>query len=692
MKAFTRFATHACLLLLFVCLILSACNQRSDSAKQKETEIAELLNRAATQQASEAKIQQVRFIDSAIQGRKLSVEEQVKVMEFKAGIYADQLADYDHADRIADSMIALVESYNPDRYKTEYAIANYIKGDVLFYKKQYNEAYTHYFKARLMGKTNLDSCTLSEYSFRLGLILYRQSRFNEAAETFTTALAESQTCNFDFPRYYRIQQIINNIGLSYYKAGMPDSSMRYFHNGLDYIWKHRGRFADRAYLNDIALAVVYGNLADIHRLRGNNDSAKLLLRMSIAINSQKGHDNMDAEYSQVKLADIYAEQHMTDSMLSTLAALRRSLDATPNPRAEMDWNRLMWKYHNSRNDARAAYGHLMRFTTLRDSLEKESSQLKTADLRQQIKMLEGQYQIQALQKENELKNVYIWIFVLASILAVLIVFLILRNLKRSRKNIRTLELLNAQVNQQKEQLQQALSEVEEKNKQQVRILRAVAHDLRGPVATISMLCDLILGEEDPKSRTEMVNYIKASCDNSLNLIAEILEVADQSRKNNLEKQPTNINALVENAVDLLRLKADEKAQFLITEMPEREIVTMVNQDKIKRVITNLVTNAIKFSEREKEIRVQLTANDGILLMKVRDQGIGIPENIRPKVFDMFTEARRKGTAGELPYGLGLSICKQIVEAHEGKIWFETETGKGTTFFVELPLSAAESAS
>jgi signal transduction histidine kinase len=70
---------------------------------------------------------------------------------------------------------------------------------------------------------------------------------------------------------------------------------------------------------------------------------------------------------------------------------------------------------------------------------------------------------------------------------------------------------------------------------------------------------------------------------------------------------------------------------------------------------------------------------------VKDTGLGIPDDIQDKIFDPFTTARRKGTQGEQPFGLGLYISKQIVEAHNGKIWVESEPGKGTTFYVELPI-------
>jgi signal transduction histidine kinase len=477
---------------------------------------------------------------------------------------------------------------------------------------------------------------------------------------------------------------LNNVGLSYYKAGNNDSALVFYNKAADFINKVGKRFPERQNLNDVAMAVVYGNMADIYRMTGDTLQAKLLLKYSISINSKKGNDNRDAQYSQVKLAEIYSNEKYLDSSRAVLMNLRKGLDTVSNTRAEMDWNRLMWKYYDP-TDSKTAYTHLMRFTVLRDSLDKESAQLKSVDLSQQIKTLESQYQIQSLQKDNQIKNAYLWVAVVASLLAIIILFFIFRNLIRSRKNVQLLQVLNDKVNEQKVQLQEALTTVEEKNRQQERILRAVAHDLRAPIATISMLSDLIHQEESKESRTEMVNFIKASCNNSLELIAEILEAADQSKRKEQEKESVSINSLVSNAVEILKLKASEKQQKIICELPKKELFLMVNPEKIKRVISNLVTNAIKFSNKGGVIKVRLLNDDEGGIISVQDNGIGIPSELKDKVFDMFTEAKRKGTAGELPYGLGLSICKQIVEAHNGSLWLESKEGEGTTFFVRLPV-------
>ena len=106
-------------------------------------------------------------------------------------------------------------------------------------------------------------------------------------------------------------------------------------------------------------------------------------------------------------------------------------------------------------------------------------------------------------------------------------------------------------------------------------------------------------------------------------------------------------------------------------------------------MNNLIVNAIKFSPEGSPIKIECRKWENKVLVTISDAGLGIPDEIQNKIFDPFTSARRTGTQGEKPFGLGLYICKQIIEAHEGKIWLDSEAGKGTTFFVELPVKEGE---
>jgi signal transduction histidine kinase len=113
---------------------------------------------------------------------------------------------------------------------------------------------------------------------------------------------------------------------------------------------------------------------------------------------------------------------------------------------------------------------------------------------------------------------------------------------------------------------------------------------------------------------------------------------------------------------------------------------MLNPEKMKRVVFNLVTNSVKFSKKDTTITLSAKVIDNKVFIIVTDNGIGIPEKILPEIFNISKSGKRKGTDGEKSYGLGLNICKRIVEAHDGKINVQSEEGKGSTFTVELPLT------
>jgi signal transduction histidine kinase len=106
----------------------------------------------------------------------------------------------------------------------------------------------------------------------------------------------------------------------------------------------------------------------------------------------------------------------------------------------------------------------------------------------------------------------------------------------------------------------------------------------------------------------------------------------------------------------------------------------INREKIRRVLDNILSNAIKFSSPNSQIEIVLIDKDlHTIQVKIADNGIGIPEKFRSKLFDLNPNIRREGTSGEESFGLGLYICKQIVDQHKGKIWIENNADQGTIF-------------
>jgi signal transduction histidine kinase len=189
-----------------------------------------------------------------------------------------------------------------------------------------------------------------------------------------------------------------------------------------------------------------------------------------------------------------------------------------------------------------------------------------------------------------------------------------------------------------------------------------------------------LQKEQTETQKKVLEVIKESSDNSLSLINELLfEKKDIS---DIDKTSINMKKMLQYCVDMLQSKANEKNLKL--DLQADEISAIVDGEKIWRVASNIINNAIKFSNPSSEIKIKLEKKGTIALLSVIDNGIGIPDAIADKIFTMSDEARRIGTEGEKSYGLGLSISKKIIEEHGGKIWFESEAGEGAAFYVELP--------
>ena len=132
-----------------------------------------------------------------------------------------------------------------------------------------------------------------------------------------------------------------------------------------------------------------------------------------------------------------------------------------------------------------------------------------------------------------------------------------------------------------------------------------------------------------------------------------------------------------------RMDQDDHKHFEL-QSSAAQVFAQVDQTKFMQALTNLVSNANKFTRRNGHIRVSVQVNAGSITLSVSDNGIGIPKDLLPVLFERFTKARRPGLKGEETVGLGLSIVKRIVELHGGRIWVESEEHQGSIFFIEIP--------
>jgi signal transduction histidine kinase len=235
------------------------------------------------------------------------------------------------------------------------------------------------------------------------------------------------------------------------------------------------------------------------------------------------------------------------------------------------------------------------------------------------------------------------------------------------------------------QLEKANEDLSLAKQQKERILNTVAHDLRSPINNIAGISQLILADQNLSAELkELVSMVVHATESSQSLIIGLLQSNAPLDYPTVSKK-VNLVLFIEECVSLLRLTAVGKGIEIKTAYSGNEIIVFIDTNRIERVITNLVNNAIKFSTANSVISIMVDKELNDALISIADKGIGIPKENHDKIFDMFTHARRKGTEGETSFGMGLSICKQIVEEHKGSITLESEEGKGTSFMVRLPL-------
>jgi two-component system sensor histidine kinase VicK len=594
--------------------------------------------------------------------------------------------DYKKALLYSDSMMMTSQkSVTKEQYTANFAEANYAKGDAYFSLGQYNDAYQCYFQGYLMGKKYLNQASASDYTYRMGMIMFKQGHYKMASTYFKESYAKSLLVKdqHGFVWFYRQQELLDNIGESYTNSGDIDSAITYFDNALKYVNDNDGKFKVKNQFIDIARGVIYNNKAQALLALEKYDEAEQLLKKSIAINIQKGGDNGDAEFARLRLGQLYLKKGKIAELKVLLATLREQLNILKNDDAEAEWNRLMGTYYLKQNDLVNAMAFTQKYHSLKDSTIKKLALLKESDVNQQLANLEKQYEIETLNNNNRIQGIYLNVAIVCGALLIAIVFLIWRNWRQSKFDVAVVITLNKQINQQKADLEKALDEVRFSSREKDRILRTVAHDLRNPLAGIASLTNIMVEESEDNELKYQLNIIKDTSADTLELINEILE-ATNNTSTILNKQLVGINSLLNNSIELLRFKAAEKHQQIILQGLDGAGQLYINREMIWRVISNLVSNAIKFSPVDETIYVRSIEKGNYIQVSIIDHGIGIPDDMKEKVFNMFTDAKRSGTIGEKSFGLGLSICKQIIEKHNGKIWFDSDLKKGTTFYIKLP--------
>ena len=230
--------------------------------------------------------------------------------------------------------------------------------------------------------------------------------------------------------------------------------------------------------------------------------------------------------------------------------------------------------------------------------------------------------------------------------------------------------------------------VEQKN----RFLGIAAHDLRNPLGVILGYTELLLsGDAGAVSdeQVEILSVVNSSVDFMLGLINDLLDISMiQAGALRLDMRRSDFGAIVRKNVATNRVVADKKHITLVLREEAKLEPLVLDRRKIEQVLNNLISNALKFSHPRTTVEIRVGREGDEVVVSVKDQGVGIPRSELETLFRPFQKTSARSTAGERSTGLGLAIVRIIVEGHHGRMWVESEVGRGSTFFVALPITNA----
>ena len=233
------------------------------------------------------------------------------------------------------------------------------------------------------------------------------------------------------------------------------------------------------------------------------------------------------------------------------------------------------------------------------------------------------------------------------------------------------------------------TEQEKEERERRLFVSNVSHELRTPLTSVKSYLEAL--DEGALYDPVAPDFIKVSLDETNRMMRMVIDLLHLSRIDNattrLDVELINFTAFITfilNRFDKMRSQDEEKKYELVRDYPINSVWIEIDTDKMTQVIDNILNNAIKYSPDGGKITVSMKTTDDQMILSIKDQGLGIPKQDLPKIFDRFYRVDRARSRAQGGTGLGLAIAKEIIKQHNGFIWAKSEYGKGSTFTIVLP--------
>jgi signal transduction histidine kinase/Tfp pilus assembly protein PilF len=552
------------------------------------------------------------------------------------------------------------------------------------------KALEYFLLALRLSEENGDRRGMAKGYNNVGLILSNQGMHEKALDYYLKSLKADE----ELGNQKGIAQSCNNIGLLYSDEGD-------FPNALNYSMRSLKIYAQ---LNDKpGLARIYNNIGIIFRDRKDYAGALEYYSKSMAIEEELGnlYGIAQSSYNTAVIYKITGNIAESNKLIDRVLSL---VTIEKDPYLVSQTVALKSENSEKAGDYRTALRYLRISGNINDSLSNAGMDQKIHDLESGYELEKKQAQIDLLEKDKIIqqkllawRNIERYIMLGGFLLIAVFAFFMFRYGKRNKRINALLAYSNLEISWQKEELSSRNDQIM-KQRDELRVVNEakdkffsiIAHDLKSPFTGMLGFSEMLAEDYDSLSdeqRREFAEDIHSSIKMGLNLVENLLAWASiQTGKMEFKPGKIMIGYEVERVIELLKGNALMKNIKVQSDIDEALAVN-ADPNMFHSIMLNLVSNALKFTKSEGEIRVSAAVaygKPGMIQISVTDSGVGMNQQEISKLFASDVHFSKKGTANENGTGLGLLLCKEMVEKHGGYISVDSTSGQGSTFVFTIP--------
>ncbi|NII23708.1 sensor histidine kinase [Pseudoflavitalea sp. X16] len=564
--------------------------------------------------------------------------------------------------------------YYANFIKTESDKLQFIKGDVLslrlkgIYEEMSNNfprAIEYYLQAldasRKLTEAAYEKAALSDLA-----IVYANIKEPKKAKEFYLQAAKISKGAGDV---YDLVNTYNNLAVIYTQLNQYDSARILLSDAIRY---------GKPYESRIDLSSTYNNMGNLYHKEKKYDQALTYYRRNYE--RHLGGESVDDLWTDMlNMADAYNEKKQFDSAAKYgQMAMKLAQDLGSKSKESDTWS-VLARLAEYKGDYRTAYGNLKKWYQLDTAIINGDMYKTIAELQERFHAKEREVANKLLKEEVEKETLKTRIVTLLAIALALIGILIAIAFITKRNANRRLKHINELIVQQNEKLA-------ELNYEKNSLISIVSHDLSTPFTTIQVWGHVLQsepGQLTAEQQKALSKIIQAS-NNGEEMIRRILDVERKDiAEHRMQLENFDLTIFAEEVIDSFRPMAARKDIHLHAEMPYKNLFLLSDKQLVTRICENLLSNAIKYTPHGKNVWISISDEQDAISIKVRDEGVGIEKDDLPYLFSKYSKLSSRPTDGESSTGLGLSIVKRIVEEINGKIFCESEPGKGSLFTVVL---------